>query len=796
MTATTAPAATERPPYGLAALVAVLALTLYVVTLAPTTQFWDTSEYMSAAKVLGIPHPPGNPLFVILGHAFAVLPLAESFAKRLNLFAAVTSALSSGLLFLIAERFLRDFVPPRIPRLLAAFAGTLVGATSFTVWNQSVVNEKVYTLSLFSTALVLWLAVHWGDDKPGPHRDRWLLLIGYVLALTSTNHMMGVLAAPAVAVYVIATDWTYLTRPWVLMLGFVLLLAVSGSWTTVIDGPAEWRTLVLVGFFGVLAYTGWKDPAEFKRPTLYVVIATIAVGISLNYIFLPLRAAHYPSINEGEPTTWRALQDVLNRVQYQKPPLSERQADIVSQMGNYFQYFQWQFGRDWGPRIAGAMAGLFGALGIFGGFRQWRADKRGAFAMTAMMVTVTVALIYYLNFKYGFSYDAARDVAREVRERDYFFIASFLLWGIWVALGFGALLEMGAEFLSQRATMTARWYALSPLLLLGAIPLAGNRLTASRAGESLARDWAVDLLESVEPYSILFTAGDNDTFPLWYAQEVEGVRTDVLLVNQSLAGTEWHLRQVERRPIYEFDAAHAAAPYRGRSWAKPTGSPFNMTMDQLDQIPGISAVPHPMQADLGGIAAVIDSGYLERADIAALLLIKQNIGKRPIYFSRTTADWPDRLGLSPYMLTQGFARRVMSQPVAAVKDSIVGQRGVGWVDIHRTESLLFGVYHPNSAAHPRPRGWIDQPSEGILTLYGLVYESFASLGQPEEMPGTRFSEPRPRLDPRFQAASDSADKLWRAIMPQTALGRQVLQSSAAPPTLPPLAPPTAGRISR
>ena len=82
------------------------------------------------------------------------------------------------------------------PATAAAFAGVLVGATSWTVWNQSTVNEKVYTVSLLSIALVMWLVVHWGDDEPGPHRDRWLVLIAYVLALTSTNHLMGVLAGP------------------------------------------------------------------------------------------------------------------------------------------------------------------------------------------------------------------------------------------------------------------------------------------------------------------------------------------------------------------------------------------------------------------------------------------------------------------------------------------------------------------------------------------------------------------------------------------------------------------------
>ena len=103
------------------------------------------------------------------------------------------------------------------------------------------------------------------------------------------------------------------------------------------------------------------------------------------------------------------------------------------------------------------------------------------------------------------------------------------------------------EFLRDRGSSMSRWAAASLVLVLALIPLFGNRVTASRANETLARDFAHDILESVEPYGILITAGDNDTFPLWYAQEVEGIRRDVTLANLSLMNTRWHLRQLQRR---------------------------------------------------------------------------------------------------------------------------------------------------------------------------------------------------------------------------------------------------------
>ena len=97
----------QRPPYLMAGLVALGALLLYVITLAPTTQFWDTSEYIAAAYVLGIPHPPGNPFFVMLAHVWGLIPWASAYAVRINLFAAATSAVAAGCWFLIAERWLR-----------------------------------------------------------------------------------------------------------------------------------------------------------------------------------------------------------------------------------------------------------------------------------------------------------------------------------------------------------------------------------------------------------------------------------------------------------------------------------------------------------------------------------------------------------------------------------------------------------------------------------------------------------------------------------------------------------------
>jgi Protein of unknown function (DUF2723) len=729
------PVASKRPPYLWAFVTAVVVLTIYVATLAPSTAFWDTSEYIAAAKVLGIPHPPGNPLFVILAHTFGLLPLAAAYAVRINLFAAVTSAAAAGLWFLVAERWLRTIVPHRWARYGAAFGGVLVGATSWTVWNQSTVNEKVYTVSLLSIALVMWLVLRWGDDEPGTHRDRWLVLIAYVLALTSTNHMMGVLAIPALAVYVLWTDWRTVLRPWAIVTFYALLLAVTGEWIAMVNGGITGAILILLTLT-VLGYALWKTPRD---PLVYLGLAAVVVGISLNYLWLPLRAAQYPPINEGEPVGFlsQALQDVLNRVQYGKLPLSERQATFAAQLGNFWQYFSWQFARDWG-RLAGVATAVFTALGLSGLWSLWKHDRRAGLAGIALLGTLSIGLVYYMNFKYGYSqYPGEPSLPREVRERDYFFLASFAVFGAFVALGLGALMQQIVEFLRDRGTQNSRWAAASLVLALAFIPLLGNRITASRAHETTPRDFAHDILESVEPYGILITAGDNDTFPLWYAQEVEGIRRDVTLANLSLMNTRWHLRQLRRRQTPAFDPAKAASLWKPKpAWPQPREPVFSLTEAQLDSLPEAMHVPEKGGVAFDSLKVAFGQDVLLLQDLATIFLIRDNMGKRPIYFSWSDGGYPDQtLGLSEYLVSQGFVRKLMPKPVVP-NDSIVLSSSLGYLDLPRTEKLLWDVYHWKSAARNRPRGWVDQPSGSILQLYAVVYggasKAFATAGRAAE----------------------------------------------------------------
>jgi hypothetical protein len=683
-----------RPSYLAATITSLVIFAIYLATLAPSTAMWDTSEYISAAYVLGLPHPPGNPLFVLIGRVFAILPLGHlSVAVKVNILAALTSAIAAGMWFLITERVLVGWLHDRWQRIAGGAVAALVGATEFTVWNQSVVNEKVYTVSLMGLAIISWLIVRWSDDPDSPIADKLLVIIAYLLGLGFANHMMGFLAGPAVVVAVM------IRRP---------------------------RT-----------FLRWK--------LLLACFGALVLGMT-PFLTQPIRAAHFPPINEGEPTTWTSFWYNFNRGQYGKPSLFDRQAPYLGgQLGMYWLYFKWQWLRDvkdhW-PRLQAMLAALFMLLGLMGGWVHWKRDRRSFWYLGTFMLTLTFVLIYYLNFKYGHSQCLAMgnppDVNCEVRDRDYFFIVSFSAWGVWVALGLVYVWEGIASMFGSEPVRIGRetveqprrqsWILGSWVLALAFIPLFTNWKAASRAGQTDTFAFAHDLLDSVEPYGILITAGDNDTFPLWYAQEVEGVRKDVLVLCTSLLNTDWYVRQLIRRPVYPYDAAKGPAVYRGRSWPMPKGPPLHMTTTQADSIPEYQEVHEAMLFKKGSIEATIKPQVLAKADLVVLLMIKDDYPARPLYFSRTAGGYPqDVLGLGQYLLMQGLARKLLPNPPTAGKDTVLLQ-GEGYVDVTRSQSLWFDDFLGPQAVIKRGL-WVDKASVGIPYIYITTSVDLADIAQ-------------------------------------------------------------------
>src|SRR6202521_5871768 len=686
-----------KPSYIPAATAAALVFILYLLTLAPSVAMWDTGEYIAATKVLGLPHPPGNPFFLLLGHAFATLPLPVSYGAKINIMAALASALSAGFWFLITERIVSRWIAERWQRLVVAGVATLIGATAFTVWNQSVVNEKVYTISLLFFTITSWIIIEWIEDPDSRRADRLVVLVCFLLGLGYANHPAGFLPLPAAGVALLMTRWRTLLR-------WKLVLAALGA---------------------------------------------LIIGLT-PFIYEPVRAAYFPGINEGAPTacetkleasctftklTKDRLMSNINREQYGKKLV--RGADYPAQVGMWWLYFKWQWLRDSRGTMQGTqfvMAFVFLALGILGGYVHWERDRRTFGYFGPLMFTMTLALIYYLNFKYGWSQDpGAQDVAREVRDRDYFYIWSFSAWGVWAAIGLSFLWEQLAHVLGgeerveerqegKKQTVVAGWPSrrsflrAAPILLIALVPLFANWKYASRAGHYFTDQWARDYLNSLEPYAIVVTNGDNDTFPLWYVQEVEGVRQDVTVAVTTYLDTDWFVRQMIRRPIATYDAAKGPAIYRNQVWKKPSGPPLKMTFAEADAIPEYIQLNEPQIFRQGNITLNIQPGYLVRDELVLLRLIKDAFPERPIYLS-TGGGGRLATSLQPYLLSQGFVQKLVDSPIT---ESAATPRVSGlFIDLDRSKALWDTVYHAPEALM-KEGDWIDRASIGIPYTYAFT----------------------------------------------------------------------------
>ena len=511
----------------------------YLLTLAPGVTFWDAGEFIAAAHGLGIPHPPGTPLYVALGRAWAVLlsPIAGP-ARAMNLLSAVCTALAGALMAALVVRETRAHAGAS----WGAVAGVACAGLMASVWSNATETE-VYAVSLLHVVVLLTCAARAGRSE-GASARRWLTCTAYLMALAPAVHLSALIGAPAAIALAGRRD----TGEWrvsrVLVLGGALLFAAGVGRVSVwlvIAGS----TLMLAGAARARSHESIHDgPSRISWRTFALLLASCVLASSALLVML-VRARHDPLLNQGNPSTFAALIDVVARRQYDLASLLPRQAPVWLQLANVAQYADWQAALGWGrgvfttPARVGATA-AFVLLAVVGARSMRRDAMRFADALLVLLVCGTLGVAAYLNLKAGSSlgWGVIPDNApHEARERDYFFVLGFWAWGCLV--GYGAFSLVRAR----------RWPAPLALSVL-VVPLVGNWRVSDRSREpraSAASVFAQALLESTPEQAVLFVAGDNDSYPLWYAQQVVGTRRDVTLVTISLLPAEWYQSELRRR---------------------------------------------------------------------------------------------------------------------------------------------------------------------------------------------------------------------------------------------------------
>jgi hypothetical protein len=463
----------------------VVLFTTYLATSAPDLTFWDASEFITAAQTLGIPHPPGTPLWVLLGKVSALVFSNTGPVRSVTMLSVVSGALACALGAAMASRWIGG---------RGAVAAAVGAGTMFSVWNNATETE-VYAVSLLASVVMLFAGERAGRaEADAAARARWRAIIAFVAGLAIPLHLSVLVALPAALVF-------------------------------------AWRG---------------HRPRIGEATTL---IAIAALGASA-VLFLPLRAQHDPLLNAGNPESWRALVDVITRRQYDVPGLWPRRAPLWLQIGNVFQWADWQVAFGVAPHIApdwkrtplSILWAWFAWLGIRAAFRH---EQRVGRALSILAVSATLGVAIWLNLRAGPSYGSGvlpDGALHEARERDYFFALGFWCWGLLAGLGVVSLAQRLGQRLPQWASI--------PLIAVAALPIVANGPAADRTREPeamLPRTTARLLLDAVPQHGVLVVAGDNDTFPLWYLQQVEEYRTDVTVVTSPLLGAQWYRRELHER---------------------------------------------------------------------------------------------------------------------------------------------------------------------------------------------------------------------------------------------------------
>jgi len=783
-----------------AAGVWVSSLVVYLLTIAPTTSFWDCGEFIACAYTLGVPHPPGAPFYILLGRVFTMIPVVSDIGLRVNLISAIATAFTAMLTYLIIARLIRFWRggAARLEDRFILYGASAIGALAFafseTLWFNAV-EAEVYAISMLFTALIVWLILVWYDHASDPESDRYILLIAYGIGLAIGVHLLNILALPALCFIVFGRLGELKWRD--LVMFFIILLVVAFlSLVIYLNTKQPMYALILpAAMIIVLMFQRHPKAEQFRLLkftlvslaifiavypgivkwlpnfvlavnrlfgssfTLFMLITlalalVFAIGVSFHlrnriaflslvalllillgastYTSVFLRSQLDPAIDENDPENLENLVSYINREQYGDWSYIERRAPLweyqIKKM--YLRYLFWQyFGKGTVRDAQGILAetmswrGLWGIpflLGIIGMFHHFAKDHRRAIAVLLLFLMTGLAIVLYLN-----------QPDPQPRERDYVYVGSFFAFALWIGIGCTAVLEtIAAQFRTRSNAQRTAFLALATTLLFIFVPvkmLAFNFHHQDRSGNYVAFDYSYNLLQSCEPDAILFTNGDNDTFPLWFLQYVYHIRQDIRVVNLSLLNTPWYIKQLrDQAPRVPIGLKNGEIDQLSPIfWPEPRiikiPVPKEAYQKELQELEHRTEFVNKAKEEPPEISFELGPTFIGKAirvrDWMVLNIIAANQFEKPIYFAVTVSK-ESMLNLDDYLRMDGLAYKLVSYP---------GQE----ISPMRLRRNLFDVFLYRNLDNPSV--YYDDSTIGLLMNYRIGFLRLAYFYHREKM---------------------------------------------------------------
>ncbi len=755
----------DKTNAALAVLVLLISFVVYALTVQRSFSFWDCGEFIACSYILGIPHPPGFPLFILIGRLFSIIPFVEDISYRVNYISVVSSAVTAMFSYLLTVKMIKFFFNKdkesplnRLIAYIGGIAGGLFVAFSQTNWANAV-EAEVYGLALALSVAIVWLTVRYFERRGTLSGTRTMILAFYLALLGVGIHMTVFLVVPTCAIFFILKKEAT-KRDWLLVCGFIiiellliLLLANafadtrSGSTMfylfTAVLGTAlvvmlykkiNWTILIAVASASsiMLAFSKYiiitpialallivlgllskqrKWNLHWKTGLTLLVIAFVGISV---HLMVPIRSSLDPRIDENNPSRdWHTFVSFLDRKQYGQVSMFERMFKrrglFENQFGRhphmgFWSYFEEQYSSGGWKFIL-----PFFGLGLIGIYTAIKKRLEMGLPFLTLFLICSVGLILYMNFADGtqYSFDT-RDAYLEVRNRDYFFTPAFVFFGIAMGMGVAAIMQYLRDAIGGGSHSRQRLVTIvsSILVFLPAVSLAHNYHINDRSKNNIPYHYAANMLDTCAPNSILFTAGDNDTFPLWCIQEVYDYRKDVTVVNLSLLNTDWYIEQMKNRygvPISLTEEQILWYPEEIRP-----GLEVNRPRESfVDRPRGIRTVlqPYPLQ---GRVIRVQDMMVDE--------IVLENKWQKPIYFSST--PWDSELKLRERTTVDGVLLRLDRQPDSSL------------VDIESSWDLFMNRY--NYDGYQNSEVYRDENATGVFMGLGMsavrFFEEMSRLG--------------------------------------------------------------------